>query len=80
VRLARAGANVIPFTGRLAGHTLAPGNYRALLAVRAGNGLTSNVATAPFTILPATRPTHTRHARHRASTAATARSVNTPSG
>jgi hypothetical protein len=49
---AAAGANRIPFGGRLNGHSLRPGSYRATIVAidLAGNG--SAPATAAFTIAP----------------------------
>ena len=49
---ALAGASSVPFSGRVGGHALAPGSYRATIVATdaAGNG--SAPATAAFTIAP----------------------------
>ena len=59
------GRNAIRFNGRLAGHKLRPGRYRAKLIVRGSDGLVSRAETLRFKVVAKHRKARGRKQRHR---------------
>jgi len=59
------GRNTIRFNGRLAGHELSPGLYRAKLIVRDGDGLVSRAETLRFKVVPKHHKGKRKKRRHR---------------
>jgi|GEM_PF-1987992 len=59
------GRNAIRFNGRLAGHRLSPGVYRAKLIVRGGDGLVSRAETLRFKVVARHHKGKRKKRRHR---------------